>query len=117
VKVRRQQLSNFVKVLTLQGLLIGPECSHLCRDSFLLYDFHPEIKCHGYSEFFSQPQKFANYGILPNATASPEEETEEGLPRATLNAPIEALQGLANAAAEAAAAPSSDAPRHVPVVE
>lgn len=71
----------------------------------------------GIQNFFLQPQKFANYGILPNATASPEEETEEGLPRATLNAPIEALQGLANAAAEAAAAPSSDAPRHVPVVE
>jgi len=55
--------------------------------------------------------------MVPNATASSEEETDETLPRASLNAPIEALQGLANAAVEAASAPSSDAPRHVPVVE
>jgi len=60
--------------------------------------------------------KFANFGMVPNAAASSEEETDD-MPRASLNAPIEALQGLANAAVEAAAAPSSDAPRHVPVVE
>jgi hypothetical protein len=54
--------------------------------------------------------------MVPSTTASSEEETDEAR-AASLNAPIEALQGLANAAVEAAAAPSSDAPRHVPVVE
>ena len=40
-----------------------------------------------------------------------DDESEDTLPRSTLNAPIEALQGLANAAAEAAAAPSASPPR------
>lgn len=43
--------------------------------------------------------------------SSSDDESEETLPRASLNAPIEALQGLANAAAEAAAAPSASPPR------
>ncbi|KAI0268642.1 hypothetical protein BC834DRAFT_866568 [Gloeopeniophorella convolvens] len=49
---------------------------------------------------------YATYGIVPSTAASSEDESEETLPRSTINAPIEALQGLANAAAEAAAAPS-----------
>ncbi|KAH9994958.1 hypothetical protein BJV74DRAFT_830722 [Russula compacta] len=40
-----------------------------------------------------------------------EDESEDALPRSSINAPIEALQGLANAAAEAAAAPSFSASR------
>jgi hypothetical protein len=58
-----------------------------------------------------QPHKYANYGIVPSTAASSDDESEDTLPRASLNAPIEALQGLANAAAEAAAAPSADPPR------
>ncbi|KAF5393330.1 hypothetical protein D9757_000582 [Collybiopsis confluens] len=50
-------------------------------------------------------------GLLLPTAASSEDESEDTLPRATLNAPIEALQGLANAAAEAAAVPSTSAPR------
>lgn len=54
--------------------------------------------------------------MVPSTTASSEDDSDETR-AVSLNAPIEALQGLANAAVEAAAAPSSDAPRHVPVVE
>jgi hypothetical protein len=58
-----------------------------------------------------QPHKYATYGIVPSTAPSSDDESEDTLPRATLNAPIEALQGLANAAAEAAAVPSSSTPR------
>lgn len=61
-----------------------------------------------------QPHKYATYGIVPSTAASSEDESEDTLPRSSMNAPIEALQGLANAAAEAAAAPSSLPPRSVP---
>ncbi|KAJ3748730.1 hypothetical protein DFH05DRAFT_1388734 [Lentinula detonsa] len=61
--------------------------------------------------FAPPPHKYATYGIIPSTAASSEDESEDTLPRATLNAPIEALQGLANAAAEAAAVPSASAPR------
>ncbi|KAG8214039.1 hypothetical protein J3R82DRAFT_10795 [Butyriboletus roseoflavus] len=60
--------------------------------------------------FAPPPHKYATYGIVPSTAASSEDESEDTLPRATLNAPIEALQGLANAAAEAAAAPSTAPP-------
>jgi len=61
--------------------------------------------------FAPPPHKYASYGIIPSTAPSSDDESEETLPRATLNAPIEALQGLANAAAEAAAAPSAEPPR------
>ncbi|KAH9978826.1 hypothetical protein BGW80DRAFT_1530949 [Lactifluus volemus] len=61
--------------------------------------------------FAPPPHKYATYGIVPSTAASSEDESEETLPRSTINAPIEALQGLANAAAEAAAAPSFSASR------
>ncbi|KAG8999994.1 hypothetical protein FRB94_008806 [Tulasnella sp. JGI-2019a] len=54
--------------------------------------------------FAPPPHKFATYGIVPSTAVSSDDESEDTLPRASLNAPIEALQGLANAAAEAAAA-------------
>lgn len=60
--------------------------------------------------FAAPPHKYATYGIVPSTAPSSDDESEDTLPRATLNAPIEALQGLANAAAEAAAAPN-DTPR------
>ncbi|KAI0321177.1 hypothetical protein OF83DRAFT_1051665 [Amylostereum chailletii] len=56
--------------------------------------------------FAPPPHKYATYGIVPSTAPSSDDESEDTLPRSTLNAPIEALQGLANAAAEAAAAPS-----------
>ncbi|KDQ21520.1 hypothetical protein BOTBODRAFT_99872 [Botryobasidium botryosum FD-172 SS1] len=55
--------------------------------------------------FAPPPHKYATYGIVASTAPSSEDESEDTLPRASLNAPIEALQGLANAAAEAAAAP------------
>ncbi|KAF9060648.1 hypothetical protein BDP27DRAFT_1429814 [Rhodocollybia butyracea] len=61
--------------------------------------------------FAPPPHKYATYGIIPSTAPSSDDESEETLPRATMNAPIEALQGLANAAAEAAAVPSTSAPR------
>ncbi|PPQ67296.1 hypothetical protein CVT25_005880 [Psilocybe cyanescens] len=61
--------------------------------------------------FAPPPHKYASYGIVPSTAASSDDESEDTLPRASLNAPIEALQGLANAAAEAAAAPSAETPR------
>ncbi|KIY46211.1 hypothetical protein FISHEDRAFT_47934, partial [Fistulina hepatica ATCC 64428] len=54
--------------------------------------------------FAPPPHKYATYGIVPSTAPSSDDESEDTLPRATLNAPIEALQGLANAAAEAATA-------------
>ena len=42
--------------------------------------------------------------------APSDDESEDTLPRSSLNAPIEALQDLANAAAEAAAVPSTSPP-------
>ncbi|KAF8532542.1 hypothetical protein JB92DRAFT_2688064 [Gautieria morchelliformis] len=61
--------------------------------------------------FAAPPHKYATYGIVPSTTPSSEDESEDTLPRSTMNAPIEALQGLANAAAEAAAASSTKTPR------
>lgn len=61
--------------------------------------------------FAPPPHKYASYGIVPSTAPSTDDESEDTLPRSSLNAPIEALQGLANAAAEAAAAPSTDASR------
>ncbi|KAF7376147.1 Transcriptional activator of proteases prtT [Mycena sanguinolenta] len=61
--------------------------------------------------FAPPPHKYATYGIVPSTAPSSDDESEDTLPRSTLNAPIEALQGLANAAAEAAAVPSASAPR------
>ncbi|KAI0682416.1 hypothetical protein BC835DRAFT_1299457 [Cytidiella melzeri] len=61
--------------------------------------------------FAPPPHKYGTYGIVPSTAPSSDDESEDTLPRATLNAPIEALQGLANAAAEAAAAPSATTPR------
>ncbi|KAF8658282.1 hypothetical protein AX16_002056 [Volvariella volvacea WC 439] len=61
--------------------------------------------------FAPPPHKYATYGIVPSTAPSSEDESEETLPRTALGAPIEALQGLANAAAEAAAAPSASPPR------
>ncbi|KAL0955830.1 hypothetical protein HGRIS_002032 [Hohenbuehelia grisea] len=60
--------------------------------------------------FAPPPHKYATYGIVPSTAPSSDDESEDTLPRATLNAPIEALQGLANAAAEAAAVPSASPP-------
>jgi len=51
---------------------------------------------------------YATYGIVPSTADSSEDESEEALPRTNIN---EALQGLANAAAEAAAAPAFSPPR------
>ena len=56
--------------------------------------------------FAPPPHKFATYGIVPSTAPSSDDESEDALPRSALNAPIEALQGLANAAVEAAAGPS-----------
>ncbi|OSD06688.1 hypothetical protein PYCCODRAFT_753896 [Trametes coccinea BRFM310] len=61
--------------------------------------------------FAPPPHKYATYGIVPSTAPSSDDESEDTLPRSALNAPIEALQGLANAAAEAAAAPSASPPR------
>lgn len=60
-----------------------------------------------------QPHKYASYGIVPSTAPSTDDESEDTLPRSSLNAPIEALQGLANAAAEAAAAPSAETSRYI----
>lgn len=60
--------------------------------------------------FASPAHKYATYGIVPSTTPSSEDESEDTLSRATIGAPIEALQGLANAAAEAAAAPCASSP-------
>ncbi|KAI9571112.1 hypothetical protein HD554DRAFT_2078588 [Boletus coccyginus] len=60
--------------------------------------------------FAPPPHKYATYGIVPSTGPSSEDESEDTLPRASLSAPIEALQGLANAAAEAAAASSAAPP-------
>ncbi|KIM29878.1 hypothetical protein M408DRAFT_328654 [Serendipita vermifera MAFF 305830] len=62
--------------------------------------------------FAPPPHKYATYGIIASTAPSSDDESEDTLPRATLNAPIEALQGLANAAAEAAA--SAAAPVNSP---
>ena len=61
--------------------------------------------------FAPPPHKYATYGIIPSTAASSDDESEDTLPRSSINAPIEALQGLANAAAEAASA--SGEPRSV----
>ncbi|KAL1748643.1 hypothetical protein HDZ31DRAFT_79510 [Schizophyllum fasciatum] len=64
----------------------------------------------GFAPPVRPPHKYATYGIVPSTAPSSDDESEDTLPRSSLNAPIEALQGLANAAAEAAAVPSA-APR------
>lgn len=61
--------------------------------------------------FAAPPHKYGTYGIVASTAPSSEDESEDTLPRSALNAPIEALQGLANAAAEAAAVPSASPPR------
>ncbi|KAF8530530.1 hypothetical protein BU17DRAFT_35754 [Hysterangium stoloniferum] len=61
--------------------------------------------------FAPPPHKYATYGIAPSTAPSSDDESEDTLPRSSMNAPIEALQGLANAAAEAAAAPSANVSR------
>lgn len=49
--------------------------------------------------FKPPPHRFAQYGlVVPSTAASSEDESEDTLPRSHLNAPIEALQALANAA-------------------
>lgn len=51
------------------------------------------------------------YAIVPStASSSGDDDSEDISPRATLNAPVEALQGLANAAAEVA---TGDQPPYV----
>jgi len=65
------------------------------------------------SFILSQPHKYATYGIAPNNVSSDDEnDPEDSLPNSALNAPIEALQGLANAAVEAANTPELP-PRYV----
>jgi hypothetical protein len=57
-------------------------------------------KFHG---FAPPPHRYAQYGIVvPSTAPSSEDESEDTLPRSTLDAPIEALQALANAADQAA---------------
>lgn len=59
------------------------------------------------------PHKYATHGIVTSTASSSDDETEDILPRTTLKVPMEALQGLANAAAEAAvsvAEPNSSSP-------
>lgn len=63
--------------------------------------------------FDPQPHKNASYGIVSSTGPYSDDESEDTLPRASLNAPIEALQGLANAAAELAAAPPNESHRSV----
>lgn len=65
--------------------------------------------------YYSYPQSdnYAKYGIVSSTGPSSDDESEDKSPRASLEAPIEALQGLANAAAELAAAPSSESQRWV----
>jgi len=41
--------------------------------------------------FAPPPHKYATYGIVPSTAASSEDESEDTLPRSTMNAPIEAL--------------------------
>lgn len=60
--------------------------------------------------FPSPPHKYATYGIVPSTVPSSDDGSEDALSRSTIDAPIEALQGLANAAAEAAAAPCASSP-------
>jgi hypothetical protein len=59
----------------------------------------------------SKPHRYATYGIVPSNTPSSDDELDDALPPSVLTAPIEALQGLANAAAEAAAVDPNVSPR------
>jgi hypothetical protein len=88
--------------------------SRRCLASPLL--FVPLIPTHRIynSDSFHKPHKYATYGIMPSTAPSSDDEDDDTLPRSALSAPIEALQGLANAAAEAAAVPSASPPRLVP---
>jgi hypothetical protein len=53
--------------------------------------------------FKPPPHRYANYGLVVSSTAaSSDDESEDTLPRSSLNAPIEALHQLANAADQAA---------------
>ncbi|KAF8739964.1 Fungal specific transcription factor domain, partial [Rhizoctonia solani] len=76
------------------------------RDSYYDDDRSPpRKKWPALPGFAPPPHKFATYGIVPSTAPSSEDESEDTLPRSALNAPIEALQGLANAAVEAATGP------------
>ncbi|KAM5533706.1 hypothetical protein V8D89_012579, partial [Ganoderma adspersum] len=82
------------------------------RDSPNMPEAHPRGRAFPpLPGFAPPPHKYATYGIVPSTAPSSDDESEDTLPRSTLNAPIEALQGLANAAAEAAAATSTSPPR------
>ncbi|KAJ9125093.1 hypothetical protein QFC22_000046 [Naganishia vaughanmartiniae] len=63
--------------------------------------------------FKPPPHRYAQYGLVVPSTAASsegeEDESEDTLPRSSLNAPIEALQALANAADQAAAQESAAA--------
>ncbi|CUA66751.1 Protein priB [Lentinula edodes] [Rhizoctonia solani] len=84
------------------------------RDSYYDEDRSPpRKKWPALPGFAPPPHKFATYGIVPSTAPSSEDESEDTLPRSALNAPIEALQGLANAAVEAAAGPSLSPRRDV----
>jgi hypothetical protein len=53
--------------------------------------------------FKPPPHRYANYALVVSSTAaSSDDESEDTLPRSSLNAPIEALHQLANAADQAA---------------
>ncbi|KAI6125768.1 hypothetical protein EV401DRAFT_1064408 [Pisolithus croceorrhizus] len=56
------------------------------------------------------PSPHAACGNVPSTVSPSDDGSEDTLPRSTTDAPIEALQGLANAAAEAAAAPCTSPP-------
>jgi len=85
--------------------------SHLCLGSHHRY-VKKFLLANG-SFIWSQPHKYGTYGIAPNNLSSDDEnDPEDTLPRSALNAPIEALQGLANAAVEAANTPEIP-PRYV----
>jgi hypothetical protein len=95
---------------------LGP-VSHLSPDSHPRYVIgrlpHVRVSRAHSSHTPRQPHKYATYGIVPSTAPSSDDESDDTLPRSALNAPIEALQGLANAAAEAAAVPSNSPPRLV----
>ncbi len=63
----------------------------------------PPRKFPTFHGFAPPPHRYAQYGIVvPSTAPSSEDESEDTLPRSTLDAPIEALQALANAADQAA---------------
>jgi hypothetical protein len=60
--------------------------------------------------FTPRPHKYTTYGIAPDTTSPSDHGSEDTLPGVALNTPTEALQGLANTAAEVAA---TDQPPYV----